>query len=62
MPYRLELQSVAEEIRVRTENVISRNMRDPDLAEKSADYRDGYAQGFREATAAFIAQRLRDTR
>lgn len=45
----------ALEIADYTDRFLADTMNDPDLADRSQEFRDGYQQGFREANAMWVA-------
>lgn len=55
----MTIEQATRTIATETDRVILENLRDPDLAAKSADYRAGYECGFREAMAAFVLAKLK---
>jgi hypothetical protein len=46
---------IATAIRADIDKFLAETMADPDIAARSQDFKDGYAQGFREATATLVA-------
>lgn len=39
---------------------VAASLTDPDLVDRSQDFKDGYAKGFREASLAFVVAKFRN--
>lgn len=56
LPHLAHTLSVMDEIERDTQRFIAETMADPDMVQRSDDFREGYAKGFSEAVAAFVAR------
>jgi hypothetical protein len=60
MPTKEQLQEVVKQSMSDADRMIDDNLRDPDLASQSEEWKAGYRKGFREALAGFVSKMIKD--